>query len=136
MPLKNVIKQNWEILYYQHNERRCDTEKYLEQISLTDYQMLASKIDSLSTLGPQKMPSKTFHEAGEDYIINKNQPNETKCKMYGLHHGQHRLYAIVINANKLIIFTHGTLKKTQPTDKKDKDRFKSIVKKLINEGEL
>lgn len=136
MPLKNVIKQNWEILYYQHSESRCDIEDYLEEIPLTDYHMLGAKIEQLAQNGSRGVPSTIFHEAGEDYIIRKGQPNEIKCKMYGLHHGRHRLYAIVIASRKEIIFTHGTLKRTQATDKKDKDRFKNIVKRLKNEGEL
>ncbi len=136
MPLKNVIKQNWEILYYQHNERRCDAEEYLEAIPLADYHMLAAKMEKLAQNGHQNVPSAIFHEAGEDYILYQGQPNEIKCKMYGLRHGRHRLYAIMIANRKEIIFTHGTLKRTQSTDKKDKERFKAIVKRLKDEGEL
>lgn len=67
MPLKNVIKQNWEILYYQHSESRCDIEDYLEEIPLTDYHMLGAKIEQLAQNGSRGVPSTIFHEA-IDYI--------------------------------------------------------------------
>lgn len=136
MPLKNKTKQLWEILFYQHNEERCDAEEYLEEIPIEDYQGFVAKIDLLASKGKDCLAKNIFHEAGEDYILYKGQTNETRCKMYGLRHGRHRLYAILIEKQKLIIFTHGTLKKTQKTDKKDKERFKSIVKRLKDEGEL
>lgn len=136
MPLKNVIKQNWEILYYQHSESRCDIEDYLKELSEEDKAEALAKFDTLAEKGRDIRPTKVFHEAGEDIILNKGQKNEIKCKMYGLKQNRHRLYAILIEAKKQIIFTHGKLKKTQPTDKSDKKRFKEIVKRLNDEGEL
>lgn len=136
MPLKNVIKQKWEILYYEHNEHRCDVQEYLESLTDEDYACIAAKIQILAEKGRVGIPTKIFHEAGEDVILHKKRPNETKCKMYGLHHKQIRLYAILIEEEQLIIFTHGTRKKDQKTNPQDKKQFKRIVKRLEEEGEL
>ena len=136
MPLRHKVKQKWEISFYQHNEHRCDTDDYLEKLSDEDYAEIAAKIQKLAEKGREGILSTIFHEAGEDYTLYKGHPNEIKCKMYGLHHKRHRLYAILIESQKIIIFTHGTLKRTQATDKKDKDRCKNIVKRLKEEGEL
>lgn len=111
MPLKNVIKQNWEILYYQHSESRCDIEDYLKELSEEDKAEALAKLDTLAEKGRDIRPTKVFHEAGEDIILNKGQKNEIKCKMYRLEQNRHRLYAILIEAKKQIIFTHGKLKK-------------------------
>ena len=127
MPLKDLeLTENPQIrIYaYKHSETRCEFDIFMEELDDKTQEAFVARLTTLSEKGIASLPSTIFHIAGDNVL---------GYTMYGLTVRRYRLYMGVSSENIVIVITHGTMKKTQKTDKKDKDFFKKIIKSLKQE---
>ena len=140
MPLIEIKKSRWGVYCYQDEDGVCDFENYMESIGEKDANIIYAQIERLADHGFSGLSTEIFHQSAvnNEVRINKGKENERMYHMYGLHRGRnkHRLYCILQDLDKFIVFTHGELKHSQKTDKKDIKKFKDIVQLLHEEGEL
>ena len=112
------------IYAYRHNDKRCDFIKLMEGLDEKTREAFVSRLTMLSESGFTSLPKKVFHIAGD---------RVQGYTMYRLEAGQYRLYMGVGSKEVIIVITHGTMKKTQKTSKRDKDFFENCIKRLNRE---
>lgn len=124
MPLEELeLTENPQIrIYaYKHSETRCEFDNFIEELDDKTQEEFFARLLMLSEKGIAALPSTIFHIAGDNVL---------GYTMYRLAVRRYRLYMEVDSEKIVIVITHGVMKKTQKTDKKDKDFFKKIIKSL------
>ncbi len=124
MPLEELeLTENPQIrIYaYKHSETRCEFDNFIEELDDKTQEEFFARLLMLSEKGIAALPSTIFHIAGDNVL---------GYTMYRLAVRRYRLYMGVDSEKIVIVITHGVMKKTQKTDKKDKDFFKKIIKSL------
>lgn len=124
MPLEELeLTENSQIrIYaYKHSETRCEFDNFIEELDDKTQEEFFARLLMLSEKGIAALPSTIFHIAGDNVL---------GYTMYRLAVRRYRLYMGVDSEKIVIVITHGVMKKTQKTDKKDKDFFKKIIKSL------
>lgn len=124
MPLEELeLTENPQIrIYaYKHSETRCEFDNFIEELDDKTQEEFFARLLMLSEKGIAALPSTIFHIAGDNVL---------GYTMYRLAVRRYRLYMGVDSEKIVIVITHGVMKKTQKTNKKDKDFFKKIIKSL------
>lgn len=124
MPLEELeLTENPQIrIYaYKHSETRCEFDNFIEELDDKTQEEFFARLLMLSEKGIAALPNTIFHIAGDNVL---------GYTMYRLAVRRYRLYMGVDSEKIVIVITHGVMKKTQKTDKKDKDFFKKIIKSL------
>lgn len=124
MPLEELeLTENPQIrIYaYKHSETRCEFDNFIEELDDKTQEEFFARLLMLSEKGIAALPSTIFHIAGDNVL---------GYTMYRLAVRRYRLYMGVDSEKIVIVITRGVMKKTQKTDKKDKDFFKKIIKSL------
>lgn len=133
MVLKRVLDEEddskyvdslWTAWMFINPGGHCQVEKGLKKIGAKTKASILAVLDDLVMKGPKELSPPYFDEAGdtfEDYI------------MYRIRKGQDRLYMAVQWRRKRVILTSCVKKKSDKTSPKDKNIFRNIVKKVINE---
>lgn len=127
MPLEELELTDYpkiRIYAYRHSDKRCDFIKFMEELDDKTREAFFNRLTMLSESGLASLPKKVFHIAGDRVL---------DYTMYRLEAGQYRLYMGVGSKDVIIVITHGTMKKTQKTSKKDKDFFENCIKRLKRE---
>ena len=133
MALQLIIKNRWEIYFYEEGEI-CPIDTYIKNnFNKKAQDHIKACILQLADKGRSGLSTDLFHDAADGEEIKHY--NKT-YKMFGLHKGVHRLYSILIEEDKTIIFTHGTTKRQQKTSKQDILKFRQYVTALIDEREI
>lgn len=131
MGLELICAGRWQVYFYKEGEN-CPVDEYINANFNDKLQAhLFACFGILAERGRTGLNTEIFHSAADSHDI---EHNGYLYKMYGLHKGKNRLYAILQEDSKIIIFTHGALKKGQKTAREDIGRFKEITCCLIDEG--
>lgn len=133
MSIDIVCEKRWKVYFYTEGGL-CYAADYIDsQFNAKTQDHIYACLDQLAERGRTALSTDIFHSAADSHEIENN---GYIYKMYGLHKAKKRLYAILQEDIKTIIFTHGAIKTGQKTAREDIDKFKEITRKLIGEGEL
>ena len=133
MSIEKICEKRWKIYFYV-KDGNCPINEYIEnKFNEKAQNHIYACLNLLAERGRTALNIDMFHSSadGDDIKFNGQ-----VYKMYGLHKGKERLYAILHEATKTIIFTHGAIKTGNKTAKEDICKFKEIVQNLIDEGVL
>ncbi len=133
MSIDIVCKGRWEIGFYKDGDQCCVADYIASKFNERARAHIYACLDMLAERGRTALNTDMFHSAADGWEIRHN---EYLYKMYGFHKGKERLYAILQEDKKIIVFTHGAIKGGQKTAKEDIDKFTEITWKLITEGAL
>lgn len=133
MSIAKICEKRWKIYFYIEGDN-CPINEYIEnKFSKKAQDHIYACFDMLAERGRTALNIDMFHSSADgDEVRSEGQI----YKMYGLHKSKERLYSILHEATKTIIFTHGAIKAGKKTAKEDICKFKDIVQNLIDEGVL
>lgn len=133
MSVDVICTKRWTIGFYKDGDSCYAADYIASKFNEKAQGHIYACLDMLAERGRNGLTIDIFHSAAEGHEIRHN---EYLYKMYGFHKGKERLYAILQEDIKTIIFTHGAIKTGQKTAKEDIDKFTEITWKLITEGAL
>ncbi len=133
MALQLIVKNRWKIYFYEE-DGICPIDTYIKDNFNEKAQChIRACFSHLADKGRSGLSTDLFHSAADGEEIKSSRKT---YKMFGLHKGEHRLYSILIEEDKTIIFTHGTTKRQQKTSKQDILKFQQLVTMLLDESEV